>query len=139
MTSDTPPDPEDYGQDYQPTAQGQNGNNRSEGRLNLQDMFLSRDGRGAPVSAIKELLSLQAKFESYLTRTRMSEKEIAQLTRIVARRNRATKGHTDMGEVVAVKYMARVSLNGLGRAEVIEVSNAELRHRKDLNGVTSDT
>ncbi len=85
-------------------------------------LFLSKEKEGQNWNPGKELFHASSDPTVYLPRTRIDESEIGVLTRITARANRLTMGHTSLPDVMAVKYVARIGQGGMARKELVKIT-----------------
>lgn len=85
-------------------------------------LFLSKEKDGQQWNPGKELFHASSDPTVYLPRTRIDESEIGVLTRITARANRLTMGHSSLPDVMAVKYVARIGQGGMARRELVKIT-----------------
>lgn len=92
----------------------------------MQDLLVVTSGRKQDLA--QAFLTFPDTFAEAAGRTRLTEDEIATLSRMMAKYNRFHYGSTRIWEVVHAKLAWRVSLNGEGRREAKEVVIAERRN-----------
>ena len=97
-------------------------------RPGMQDMAV-RYGLGMH-NPIKEMMTVPQDAEGYFARTRLSDKEIAQMARIYGKVHSVYEGWNDVNLILWHIMAMRVSLNGQGREEVVEMTKAERRDRQ---------
>lgn len=96
-------------------------------------LAIARDNGGTPepFNVPKELITGSTRPEDWLTRSRFSEDEIANLVRTCLEMNWATAGHCDEEGQLWVFGTARASLDGQARDEVIQVSQGFAQRRME--------
>ncbi len=96
--------------------------NSGEESASQAGLFLTKEKEGQQWNPGKELFHASSDPTVYLPRTRIDESEIGVLTRITARANRLTMGHSSLPDVMAVKYVARIGQGGMARKELVKIT-----------------
>ena len=96
--------------------------NSGEESASQAGLFLTKEKEGQQWNPGKELFHASSDPTVYLPRTRIDESEIGVLTRITARANRLTMGHSSLPDVMAVKYVARIGQGGMARRELVKIT-----------------
>ena len=101
-------------------------------RPGMQDMAV-RYGLGM-FNSTKEMMTMPQDAEGYFARTRLSEKEIARNSRIYGKVHSTYEGWVDVNLVMWQNMAMKISLDGQGREEAVEMTKAERRDRQMRGG-----
>ena len=96
----------------------------NKGYAGMEDLFVD-NARQSAWNGVKEMLTGGTEPQVYLARTRLSEQEIQRDARIMGRLRWIATGRSDVAYTQWWKYQARISLDGQGRDEAVQMIIAQ--------------